>query len=332
MSTRKQPLYFIAIASLSIFVLVQTWVYTTVITRTKRGFWYEETYSKGALLSSTPTPDFIFIGSSKTQNHIDTQHLRKKGIPSFNYGLPGITWESQAYSIYKSINKAKTAIVLSIDQNDLTTPPKWPNSGTILADFRLREETGIATSIEAFSLKNLSQSLPTNYFPKYLKVASRTKTKSAVELINQRQGNDFILQPEKINYIRGHKNRYVVTLANGDSFICSQFHLPETPPSPNTSSPRLSDEAVELVLAYNSIITEAGLKLILIIEPTRWNTPSEIQISQLKDLLPNTIQIFDNTKFKPSIEGWADVDHFNRKGRQEYTRLIETQLRKYSQN
>jgi len=136
----------------------------------------------------------------------------------------------------------------------------------------------------------------------------------------------------KINYIRGVKDRYVVFYQNGDSVVFSKRtsqHLKRDPDQQLTThnylDKKFNNNAIKYMQYLEDIIIKSGKKALFIIEPTSYNDTFLVDVSLLKKYIKS--DIVDNTNFFfGDFNFWSDKKHLNYLGRGYYTSLIKRQL------
>ena len=166
--------------------------------------------------SLNKSPDYIFIGSSRTQNHIDTHLLSNSGINSYNLGLPGMAWRDHDILIQKATQYANKAIVISVPAKAL-----FMNIGCPL--FPLIERVFMDTYKECNVFSAVTPNIR-NLFESTNKVNSESLD-AQKKTILEHYDVELDYLGNKINYIRGSKDRYVVFYHNGDSVVFSNRAL-----------------------------------------------------------------------------------------------------------
>ncbi len=82
---------------------------------TQRGFWQESKVWKGLLLEAqTPAPEVVLVGSSRVQNHFNTDYFKQRGHRTFNLGMPGIFPWDFPFMVQQAAKAAEKTVVISI--------------------------------------------------------------------------------------------------------------------------------------------------------------------------------------------------------------------------
>ena len=131
----------------------------------------------------------------------------------------------------------------------------------------------------------------------------------------------------KINYIRGVKDRYVVFYHNGDSVVFSNRALNDPDKKAhvyNYLGKKFNDDAIKYMQYIEDKIIKSGKKVIFVIEPSSYKYTYLVDVSLLNKYIKS--YTIDNTGILQDYRYWSDRGHLNYLGRREYTLLIRDQL------
>mgnify|MGYP006418344331 FL=1 len=268
--------------------------------------------------SLNKSPDYIFIGSSRTQNHIDTHLLSNSGINSYNLGLPGMAWRDHDILIQKATQYANKAIVISVPAKAL-----FMNIGCPL--FPLIERVFMDTYKECNVFSAVTPNIR-NLFESTNKVNSESLD-AQKKTILEHYDVELDYLGNKINYIRGSKDRYVVFYHNGDSVVFSNRALNDPDKKAhvyNYLGKKFNNNAIKYMQYIEDKIIKSGKKVIFVIEPSSYKYTYLVDVSLLNKYIKS--YTIDNTGILQDYRYWSDRGHLNYLGRREYTLLIRDQL------
>lgn len=289
---------------------------------TAEGRWLEEKFSKGRLLLERATsPQVVFIGSSRTQNHIMTNIFEESGIDIFNYGIPSRLWEDYSYMVDLAIESGPESIVFMLPPDVLTKDPPCPREPAV-SDMVANLVINGPLAKCIISTGPLASMLPINHYPKYLDLVSPEKYKRNRLYLSKYYGVKY--EENKINSIRGGQNRLVVTFKSGDGIVYCRVKLDD-----KIKNEIMIGNARVKALNYLEYLTRkvkrAGIKPIVILEPMSYY----VHYTFAKHALPVNpgYPIIDATNQIYGIEYWADIGHFNILGRERFSRWLVTEIK-----
>jgi hypothetical protein len=290
----------------------------------RHGYWLESKVWKGLLLEAqTSVPEMVLVGSSRTQNHFNTDYLNRHGHSAFNLGVAGILpWEYPSMVEQASSVAGKT-VVISVPAEILFGPLGCPRhwTGTDLA-FYARHASGC---LRALSLAQWLQSLPINalfsetftgiqYYP-----CREGAARSLQDQMGTAYDNGICDDPRGLMMLR-YSRRWVAVFSNGDGVI-----LPDDYPErreqvvwQDRHGQKLQEEVVGYLRNLADIVRDAGKTPIFIIEAA----PIEHQMidHDLEELTGVRTLYMNEIGF--SDEEIADHDHVGPKGNKRLTRWL----------
>ncbi len=297
-----------------------------------RGRWIEEPMAKSYLLSAASDPDYIFIGSSRTQNHIDSQLLGRMGISALNLGMAGREWEYYAYVVRRTATVPGGTLVISIPADVLFGPVSCPE--TYYYQWQLDRIGG--NDIGCFFIGNvkwdsLLNELPMNRFRVALEqVPTAGELDKTLHMLATDYGYRAESDGRRVNYVRGDRDRSVLLFANGDGQVFSYRVKNSYGTDRKTVDRSRSDfdpEAAAYLGKLARLAQQSGKHVIYIIEPTKVGVTERVDLAALRAVLPANARVISNADRDYARDLWADKNHFNLKGSARYTTLVYAELR-----
>jgi hypothetical protein len=332
-SEMKHPAIFVAVTLLSgLFCLVgwNWWQLVLLDLDAKNGVWYEGKRGKVLLMKSRASnPDVVFVGSSSTQNNVDTAYLTSMGLNSFNLGVSGNLWREYPYLVTEAAKVANQAVVISIPLHNLYARLGCPKLLT-LTDivFYLRYSTC------TFDFADILENLPMNSLRTYK--MDRDEHLPNLELhkasISARFGLDLNNDPRSINFIRaaseGIKTVWLVLFSNGDGLVFSnRLDGLKYQPSVEDFTGSDFDPVALMYLKHLAAIVTTNNKLpIFVLEPGRRGNIYKTNKSDLANRFWPVPFIF-NESLILAREDWAAEPYLNSEGKRKYSKLMFQQVR-----
>ena len=276
--------------------------------------------------------DVVFVGSSRTQYHIDSEIIEKTlGIRVFNYGLPGRELDDYPYVVARAAAMRPATIVIAFPYEALvrdTTCSRLPNT---LAEIRFYLRNGRYDCIVSGGLARIVQTLPMNRFRAF--TAERQLRDEDLEKtwLEQVHGYDVTGDPRRVNYIRGIRDHLVVTYANGDAQAFDADHTRQARPRRphELQAARLNPGVLEYLRQLAGIATDQGIDVLYVIEPghsdRRAVMPSPV-IARINDTLPDGVSLVNLDAPEILTSMWADSNHLDLRGTRIYSRLLADTL------
>ncbi|NUT88926.1 hypothetical protein HNO91_21070 [Pseudomonas corrugata] len=294
-------------------------VFAKVLVR--HGYWLESKVWKALLMDAQASvPETVLVGSSRTQNHFNTDYFNRRGHSAFNLGAAGILpWEYPSMVEQASRAAGKT-VVISLPAEILFLPQGCPRQWTT-ADliFYARYAPGC---LRELSLAQWLQPLPINglfsetftgiqYFP------CRKRTgRSLQELLGTAYESGICDDPRGLMMLR-YSRRWVAIFNNGDGLI-----LPDSYPDRTAEviwnvrkGEKFQDEVVGYLKHLADIVRDAGKTPIFVIEAA----PIEHQIIDRNLEALTGVRTLYMNEIGFSNEEIADHDHVGSKGNQRLT-------------
>ncbi|MCB2226161.1 MAG: hypothetical protein KQH53_05735 [Desulfarculaceae bacterium] len=294
-----------------------------------QGIWYEGKLSKTALLQvQKRCYPVIFVGSSQTQNHVDTALLARCGIDAFNLGLPGNLINEQVFSLNQAACRTGGVVVLSLDPMRLFEPmqkPRWLTMGEII--FFLRHDPKLLGDL---GLPLFLRSLAMNRLDRYLERRERSLPNQARwrTLLKQKYGYDPGDDSREVNYIRGDQDRLVVLFNNGDGQVFADqkgFDPPEK--ILDYRNKPMDPGVLRYLAALAALAKDQGKRLVLNLAPSRANRYIELDPAPLERALPGVVVIDTRAELWPR-PFWADIMHLNWQGTRLYGKILCRELKR----
>lgn len=300
----------------------------------RSGQWIETKTAKTAYMNEVKDSfDVVFVGSSRTQNHINTHWLNEKGVDCFNLGLSAQQLFNTVYLVEQAAKAAKKYVVLSVTIRELFRKNVEPAQHPTWSDLRVFFE--FPSTILEIKVKEILHlfHLHRNQSRMAAYRRGRVEVEKLHEELNTFYGYDDLNDPRAIHYIRKGQSPsamlpgYVVTYVNGDGQIFGSTVSPNMPietidhtgelPKQSTIDyvNMLSDivktESPETTLVLNLILVKAARQHI-------------IDIEKVRGLFPDVVVVESQCAIESQY--WADHAHYNGDGSRIYTEVLLSHL------
>ena len=295
-----------------------------------KGYWLESKVSKGILLQNQkPAPEIIFIGSSRTQNHINSSYFSSRGHEAFNYGVAGNLLWDYPHMVEVANRSAGKVIVISLPAEFLFVSPQCPQFMTWLDLNFVMRNTPDCLMKEPF--RQLTNSLPINktlpepgtgrdYYP-CAAVAGRTLIAKQLTPIDAAK---ICADERNVLLIRGDEKRSVIIFKNGDGLIIS---------TPNPNLRNQVEWVDQTTISFNPAVIHYLKNLVLPLQLQGKTPIFVIEAAPFKHILINksleiqtgvpTIYMNDQDFDFSEV---ADIAHLNSKGNERITKWIYQHL------
>jgi hypothetical protein len=315
--------------SLLLLVLLNYIVLWFVEGKAASGQWYEEALSKQALLRAGGPYDYVFVGSSRTQNHINTQLMAVAGIRAFNMGLAGRQLENYYGVVDRAAQYANKAVVVSIMPHALFRTVKCARTdlGFKQILFYLFEQDS-RVCVKELGLDMIKIALPINRFDAFVDMGTGLDIDQAKKTIASRYNYQLERDGRVVRTIRGNSERFVVLYKNGDGqvFSDSLAGQDEQQKEINWNKRQLHQEALAYLRLLGNRVQEQGKTMIVVIEPSVAGRVFRIDAKRLESLLPEGVELIDHSAIYYPLDLWADKWHLNEAGSRRYSRWLVDQL------
>ncbi len=309
----------IAILTIILFFMVNGLYYMAINYVEQSYGWLEDKYSKPKYLANyVKNPDVIFIGSSRTQNHINTNHLSNNNIHSLNFGVPNLMWEDYESVIERAIENVDKYIIISIPPQSLFLGipcPKYPDINDVIHD-RYKKcpiINGLLPSIKGINKK--------------IKRATKTDYISQIKFIRKEYQVNVMDDKREIYYIRGGKKRKVVIFKNGDGVVFSNRVVESDIDTVKIEKrhAKYNPVAIKYIKYLADKVRNKGKEILFIIEPMSYEKSFILDIRKLSENIG--VKIIDNNGILKVKEYWSDEEHLSYKGTKLYAELLLEQLK-----
>lgn len=294
-----------------------------------QGFWVENKVWKGAVLDAqNPAPEWVIVGSSRVQNHFNTDYFNARGHKTFNLGMPGILpWDFPSM-VQHAAQVATRTVVISVPAEVLFFPAVGcPNQWT-MTDI-LFYAKHVPSCLRGLSLVQWLQPLPINalfretftdvhHYPCEGEAGDRWLDKVAV----LRESN-LCSDPRKLMLVR-YSRRWVAVFSNGDGLIVPDDYPPRQAQviwNDKRGMP-LNRDVIDFLHALAGLVRDAGKTPVFMIEAS----PVEhLMIDHVLEELTGVRSLYMN-EISFSDDEIADHDHLGIRGNDRLTKLLFDQL------
>lgn len=190
---------------------------------TQRGLWQESKVWKGLLLDARePAPEVVLVGSSRVQNHFNTDYFAQRGHRAFNMGMPGILPWDFPFMVQQAAKAAEKTVVISIPAEILLGAVGCPLRWT-LADMVFYARQAPAC-LQQLSLIEWLEPLPINAFfsetfsDVHYDPCNENSRRSPLNELQAARGLGLCDDPRGLMLLR-YSRRWVAVFRNGDGLI-----------------------------------------------------------------------------------------------------------------
>ena len=287
-------------------------------------------------LNSEKQKDIVFVGSSRTFNHISTNIFKENNISVYNFGVSGNFIGDYPFIVNAIKKVGAKEVVVSLRVSDLfedyiergikiyTTDELMANFGTnkmaflktlpdYLASFHLflRYSEAVYNRVVA-AYDKFTPKTATNANDFSVENSFNVEVNSDCELINTSEVNSNFTKSKKI---------IVAKCSNGDNILFAN-----TIPRENYGKVLYLKELNLNTLKYmqNYIIdplAKNGVKVIILLEPIFDGTRLQYDINEITSTIKNA-KIIDLTNLNFSDEELSDWEHLNYLGRKKYSEFL----------
>lgn len=316
-----------------LLVLVNLHYAKNVNSLAEDGQWLEEKISKTAFMQAAGAPyDVVFLGSSRTQNHINTHRLKEKGINAFNLGLPSQFLFDMLYPVKQAAKSTKKIIVITTKVDQLFSKKvRFPNYPSF-TDLTIPLE--FPSTISGIKISRLIKLFPVNRSKDFMEVLTQGKKEHdrLFEEMDSLFDYGSLNDPRSIHYIRTGSNpsespRYVVLYSNGDGQVfCSRVKPGQPIKTINYENAVPNESIVEFVNMLARVVKEESpsATLVLNLISGRHSQRFAVNMEKIQSLFPNCIIM--ESQYAVDSKYWADEGHLNYEGVQLYTDKLMSQL------
>lgn len=294
-----------------------------------RGFWLENKVWKELLLDAqTPAPELVLIGSSRVQNHFNTDYFNNHGHRAFNLGVPGILPWDYPSMVQHAAQVATKTVVISVPAEVLFyaaigCPKQWT-----MTDLLFYAKHAPAC-LQGASLTQWLQPLPINaLFSETFDNVHNYPCQDDAEhrLLDQVaafQGSGLCNDPRKLMSVR-YTRRWVAVFSNGDGLI-----VPDDYPARQAQvlwqdkrGVPLNGKVVNFLRALADIVRDAGKTPIFVVDAA---PVDHLMIDHVLEKQTGVRSLYMNEISFPDDE-IADHDHVGVRGNSRLTSALFEQL------
>ncbi|WP_248799617.1 hypothetical protein [Pseudomonas sp. MWU13-2105] len=226
---RRSVLWLIAIAAL-LAILANLFSVEFAKLLIQRGFWQESKVWKGLLLDTQEsTPEVVLVGSSRVQNHFNTEYFRQNGHRVFNLGAPGILPWDFPFMVGQAAKAAEKTVVISIPAEILLGAVGCPLRWT-LTDMAFYAKQA-PTCLRGLSLIEWLEPLPINAFfsetfpDVHYDPCNENNRRSPLSELQAARGLGLCEDARGLMLLR-YSRRWVAVFRNGDGLIIPDNYPP----------------------------------------------------------------------------------------------------------
>ena len=273
--------------------------------------------------------DYVFVGSSRTQNHINTGLMAAAGIRAFNLGLAGRQLENYFDLVDKAAQYADKAVVVSIMPHALFRAVKCANTdlGFKQIIFYLFEQEN-RICVKELGMDLLKTALPINRFDAFIKMGQGLDIDQAKKAIASRYNYQLESDGRVVRTIRGNTERFVVLYKNGDGQVFSDALVEQKDlyKEVDWKKREINQQTVAYLRLLSNLVQRQGKTMIVVIEPSVAGRAFRIDAKRLQSLLPEGVEVFDHSAIYYPLDLWADKWHLNEAGSRRYSKWLVDQL------
>ena len=314
---------------ISLFVTYQAFVWNKFQQLSAQGNWVEEKYSKNIFMKSKSQKfKYVFVGSSRTQNNVNTWLFGQKGYQCFNLGLVGRPLADQVHSVLSACDTDASYIVLGISPLQLILPLEAPKKPTH-REFLFFLKYFPRFFWDALSEQNIINLFPTYRLKAFVKhISPIAKRKSKRLLKHLKEKYNYEIPAGRIpHYCRGDKNRTVLVFKNGDGLVFSDRLKKSGTLQVILITKDFDPEKIALLRKLAKYVSSRGKKLIINIDPISAHKKYILDINKLRKMVPEA-KIIDTQSKIDQQSLFADSGHLNLEGNKIYSEYLIKELEK----
>lgn len=294
-----------------------------------RGFWLENKVWKELLLNTqTPAPELVLVGSSRVQNHFNTDYFNNRGRRTFNFGVPGIFPWDYPFMVQQAARVATKTVVISVPAEVLFyTAIGCPGQWTIPDLFFYAKEQ--PACLQKATLTQWLQPLPINaLFSETSAEVHHFPCEDDAEdrLLNQVaafHGSGLCDDPRKLMLLR-YSRRWVAVFSNGDGLIVPDDYPPRQAQVlwQDKRGVPLDAKVVSFLRALADIVRDAGKTPIFVVDAA---PVDHVIIDHVLEQQTGARTLYMN-EISFSDDEIADHDHVGARGNSRLTSALFEQL------
>ncbi|WP_149707616.1 hypothetical protein [Campylobacter concisus] len=286
-------------------------------------------------LNSEKQKDIVFVGSSRTFNHISTNIFKENNIGIYNFGVSGNFIGDYPFIVNAIKKVGAKEVVINIRVSNLfkdyiERDVKIYTTDELMANFGTNKIMFLKTLLDYLASLHLflrySEAIYNRVVMAYGKFTPKTATNvnnfsvesffnieanSDCELINTSEVNSNFTKSKKI---------IVAKCSNGDNILFAN-----TIPRENSGITNLKGINLNTLKYMQNYIIDPlvkdDIKVIVLLEPIFDGTRLQYNINEIASVIKSA-KIVDLTNLKFSDEELSDWEHFNYLGRKRYSEFL----------
>ena len=288
-------------------------------------------------INSEKQKDIVFVGSSRTFNHISTNIFKENNIGIYNFGVSGNFIGDYPFIVNAIKKVGAKEVVISIRVSDLfkdyiERDIKIYTTDELVANFGTDKMTFLKTLPDFFARPHLflrySEGIYNRIVGFYGKFTPDNKTKAssfeAKNTFDVKAYSDCDLI--NINEINSNatKNKKIIVAkcSNGDIILFSDA-LPRENYGKTIELKGLNQNTIKYFQNYViDPLVKSGIKVVIILEPMFDGATIKYDISEIMPAIKNA-KVIDLTNFKFNDDELSDMGHhLNYLGRKRYSEFL----------
>ena len=270
--------------------------------------------------------DYIFIGSSSTQNMVSTYIMNEHNLTTYNYSRPSVFLLDMPYMVEKAIAEGPKHIVLGLSLAELykidpfyKTEPMFPSQFDY--DF-INQAIGTHYQFNSLSERVFNEYRLKDIVFRINGLYTEQQIKQRLDRLRVKEED---LDCEVTNY-RGGKNRTVFLCQNGDGAIVTRDKPSYKQTRQRLQINDLSHSRITLLNALIGYCRQHDIVPVVLFLPIMYDKRLTYDKEYLYSLI-ETDNIIDTTnRYKDNYSLWSDRNHLNYMGRKIYTHYLMDQF------
>ena len=329
---------------LGILILLDIGLYFVAQMKSTKTTFINDKFSKIThyKLNNPKEKDIVFIGSSRTFYHISTNTFKKNNLNIYNFGVSGTQFEDYPTFIpyVNSSNPKQIIISLSVPRlfNKLNIP-KYPTLDEIEYYYDI-DKIKFIQSLKQWIINRhlfLRHSEPIFYKIKSIyekfdssKKINKQKKESHTEILNGKKlfidktiNYSTLVNCEVFNIKQVSNDKITLKCINGDGVLIGN-HIKSNHINKKEFK-ILNKQSIQYLQKIIDNINTKKTKVSIILEPILHN-PFTYNLNDIKKQFID-VEIIDLTNLKIEDDFWADNNHLNYKGREQYSQYLSDILK-----
>lgn len=269
--------------------------------------------------------DYVFVGDSTTQYHINTYAFAAWGVNAYNLGVPGANL-NQFQTLAHAAAKRSPGSVVMVLQTDVPFQRHWGWSGSEQLD-EIADVWSLAASLRDRLSVVKQAALSTNRLAKVSPVIVDMVARAYERIGGIEDGDHGGLEPEPgcdPLTLRETEAGPIVRCKSGDGYT-TEAGVDTAAGVANLSLGPMNAGKARFLNELHAELEARGVRLVLVLQP-RFATDFAFDRSALVRALASEVIDLSGLEMRNDPALWADQQHLNVEGRARFTQALANAL------